>query len=172
MKKLLFLFLLATASLTLTIQAGFAQSKALSGISDESDYYKFASLVRGAKMDATLAALGTYTVFAPDNLIFRDMPSGKLDSLINDPAKLTTLIKAHIVKGKLTTNDIIKKLTLGKGKTTVINLLGQPIILSRTADNKLLLTDVKGNQAHFLAFDMADPKSVVQGIDIILATGK
>ncbi len=171
MKKLLFLVLLS-ASITLNSVNGHAQtaSTALSGISDESNYYKFASLVRSANMDATLAALGTYTVFAPDNVTFRNMAPGKLDSLTSDPAKLTTLLKAHIVKGKFTTTDIIKKLTLGKGKTTLTNLLGKPLFLSRTKDDKLLLKDSNGNEAHFLAFDIKDPHGVIQGIDNVLAS--
>lgn len=174
MKKLLLLLFLATASAGLIPHTGFAQtqpaSTLLSGISDESDYYKFASLVRSANMDATLAALGTYTVFAPDNVIFRNMTGGRLDSLIGDQAKVVTFVKAHLVKGKFTSADIIKKLGVGKGKTTLTNLLGQTLRLSRTKDNKLLLTDAKGNQAHFLAFDMKDPHGVIFGIDNVLAT--
>src|SRR5882724_9594071 len=136
MKRLFFMLLIATASLTLTTRTGFAQTTpapaTLSGISDESDYYKFASLVRSANLNATLAAAGSYTVFAPHNAIFRNMAGGKLDSLTNDPVKLAMVLKAHIVKGKLTKADIIKKLGLGKGKATFTNLLGQTIKLTRT----------------------------------------
>jgi uncharacterized surface protein with fasciclin (FAS1) repeats len=176
MYKLLVLLFLTTAAAGFVPSHSFAQtqpaSKLLSGVSDESDYYKFASLVRSANMNATLAALGSYTVFAPDNVIFRNMTTAKLDSLTGDPAKLTTLVKAHIVKGKITSADIIKRLAAGKGKTTLTNLLGQPLKLSRTKDNKLLLTDIKGNQVHFLAFDIKDPHAVIFGIDNVLATGK
>jgi uncharacterized surface protein with fasciclin (FAS1) repeats len=167
MKKFFILLLLATASAGLNSRS-YAQSKALSSIGDESDYYKFASMVRSANMDATLAALGTYTVFAPDNLLFREMGSTKLDSLTGDPAKMAAFLKAHIVKGKFTTAEISKKLDLGKGKTTLTNLLGQPLKLTHTKDNKLLITGNNITPAHFLAFDMKDPKGVIHGIDNIL----
>jgi uncharacterized surface protein with fasciclin (FAS1) repeats len=170
------MLLMAAATLTLTTHSGFAQSATanvtLSGISDESDYYKFASLVRSANLDATLAAAGSYTVFAPHNAIFRNMAGGKLDSLANDPVKLAMVLKAHIVKGKFTKADIIKKLGLGKGKTTLTNLLGQPLKLSRSADNQLLITDVNGNKAYFLKFDVIDPHGVIHGIDNVLIVGK
>jgi len=177
MKKLLIVFLLTTASVSLFSHQGFAQapapaSTALSGIGDESYYYKFATLVRSANLDATLAALGTYTVFAPHNIIFRNMSPGKLDSLTNDPAKLAMVLKAHIVKGKLTKMDIIKKLGLGKGKTTLTNILGQKLQLTRAKDNQLLLTDPNGNQAFFLNFDIMDPHGVIHGIDNVLIVGK
>lgn len=169
MKKLLVLFLLISGVAVIKPNAAHAQTTTVfSGINDESEYYKFASLARTADLGATLAKLGTYTVFAPDNAIFRDMPSTKLDSLTGDKDKLIALLKAHIVKGKFTTADIIKKLSAGNGKTTLTNLLGQPLKLSRTKDNKLLLTDVNGTQIHFLAFDMADPHGVIHGIDQVL----
>jgi uncharacterized surface protein with fasciclin (FAS1) repeats len=168
MKKLFILLLLAIASAGLNSRSYAQTSKALSSIGDESDYYKFASMIRSANMDAALAALGTYTVFAPDNLLFREMGPTKLDSLTGDPAKMAAFLKAHIVKGKFTTAEISKKLELGKGKTTLINLLGQPLKLTRTKDNKLLITGNNITPAHFLAFDIKDPKGVVHGIDNVL----
>jgi len=172
MKKLLIVLLLTTVSVGLISHKASAQSNALSGIGDESDYYKFASLVRKANMDAALTALGSYTVFAPDNFIFRDMTPGKLDSLTGDQTKLEAFVKAHIVKGKLTTMDITKKMTLGKGKATLTNLLGQPLVITKTKDNKLLIKDSQGNIRHFLAFDMKDPHGVIDGIDDVLMPGK
>lgn len=172
MKKVFLLLALAAVAVCFNATATYAQSTALKGIKDDSDFYKFATLVRQANMDAMLAALGSFTMFAPDNTTFREMPGGKLDSISADPAKLATLLKAHIVKGKFTTNEIIKKLTLGKGKTTLTNLLGQTLKLSRTPDNKLLITDANGDQVHFLAFDMPDAHGVIHGIDHLLVGGK
>lgn len=177
MKKLLFILMLTVSSVTVLTSRVLAQapppaSTALSGIGDESTYYKFASLVRSANLDGTLAALGTYTVFAPHNVIFRNMSPGKLDSLTSDPAKLALVLKAHIIKGKFAKADIIKKLGLGKGKTTFTNILGEKLTLTRTKDNQLLLTDAKGNQAYFLNYDIMDPHGVIHGIDNVLDYGK
>ncbi len=176
MKKLLVLLLLCTGLSGIITNKSFAQtapaSTALSGIGDNSDYAAFAGLVRSANLDATLAGLGTYTVFAPHNVIFRNMSAAKSDSLTGSPEKLALILKAHIVKGKFTSAEIIKKLEVGKGKTTLMNILGQPLKLSRTKDNKLLITDNKGNQASFLAFDIKDPHGVIHGIDNVLVIGK
>ncbi len=175
MRKLILLFaVLATVNLhtTRVLAQTAPQSTALSGITDESDYYKFASLVRSANLDAALAALGSYTVFAPHNAIFRNMSPGKLDSLTSDPAKLAMVLKAHIVKGKYAKADIIKLLGLGKGKAKLTNMLGQPLILARSKDNQLTLTDVKGNVGFFLKFDIIDPHGVIHGIDNVLIAGK
>ena len=176
MKKLFLMLFIATASLSFTTRSVYAQTATsptiLSGISDESDYYKFASLVRSANLDAALKAAVTYTVFAPHNAIFRNMSGSKLDSLTNDPAKLAMVLKAHIIKGKFTKIDIIKKLALGKGKTTFTNLLGQTLKLERTKDDLLWLTDANGNKASFIKFDIMDPHGVIHGIDNVLVVGK
>jgi len=167
------MLLIATASMGLNTQKSLAQTPALlSGIGDESEYYKFAALVRSAGIDADLKAAGTYTVLAPHTVLFRNMPPGRLDSLQADPAKLAMVLKAHIIKGKFTKADIIKKLSLGKGKATLTNLLGQPLKLSLGADKALVVTDVKGNKANFLKFDIANPEGVIHGIDNILIIGK
>jgi uncharacterized surface protein with fasciclin (FAS1) repeats len=174
MKKLILLFaVLVTVNLHgINVLGQSVPTSTLSGITDESDYYKFASLVRSANLDATLASLKSYTVFAPHNAIFRNMSPGKLDSLTSDPVKLAMLLRAHIVKGRYTKADIIKLLGLGKGKAKLTNILGQPLMLTRSKDNQLLLTDIKGNQAFFLKFDIIDPHGIIHGIDNVLIAGK
>ncbi|OCX53807.1 hypothetical protein BEL04_05845 [Mucilaginibacter sp. PPCGB 2223] len=173
MKKLLFMLFIVTASGGLCAQKSFAQAPVLlSGINDESDYYKFAALVRSAGIEADLKTAGTYTSLAPHNVLFRNMAPEKLDSLQNDKAKLAMVLKAHIIKGKFTKADIIKKLSLGKGKATLTNLLGQPLKLSLGADKALVVTDIKGNKANFLKFDITDPQGVIHGIDNVLMIGK
>jgi uncharacterized surface protein with fasciclin (FAS1) repeats len=144
----------------------------LSVLGDESNYNTFAGFVRSTYTADALKALGPYTLFAPHNILIRNMSPEKLDSVRNDPAKLTELVKAHIIKGKLTRADINKKLTAGKGKATLTNLLGQPLALSLTSDSRLVMTDAKGNQAFFIEFDILDPQAVVHGIDNVLIIGK
>lgn len=175
MKKVIVLFAVVF-SINFTANKVFAQtapaSTVLSGIGDESLYYKFAALVRSANLDATLNALGSYTVLAPPNVLFRNMSPGKLDSLQNDPVKLAMVLKAHIIKGKYSKATIIKMMNANKAKLTLTNLLGQPLKLSLSKDSKLIVTDSNGIQAYFTAFDMPDPKAVIHGIDNVLVIGK
>lgn len=173
MKKLFLGLFLSAALLSLTPRPGFSQAKPasvpLSSINDESNYYKFVSLLHSANLDATLTALGSYTIFAPNNIVFRNMSSTRLDSLTHDPAILTKVLKSHIIKGKLTKLDISKKLALGKGKLTLTNILGQPLKLTHNSKtNQLTITDVNGNQAYFTDFDTKDPHAVIHGIDNVL----
>lgn len=173
MKKLLLGLFLSTTLISFTPRSVFSQAKPadtpLSSIGDESLYYKFVSLIHSANLDATLTGLGTYTIFAPTNVVFRNMTSTRLDSLTSDPAKLATILKAHIVKGKLTMTDISKKLAAGKGKTTLTNILGQPLkLVHNSKTNQVTITDAKGHQAYFTNFDTKDPHAVIHGLDNVL----
>lgn len=172
MKKLFLGLLLSTALVSLTPRSSFSQAKPagtpLSSVSDESSYYKFVSLLHSANLDATLQGLGSYTIFAPSNLVFRNISSARMDSLTSDPATLAKILKTHIIKGKLTKADIVKKITLGKGKATLTNILGQPLKLVRSKNAQLSITDASGHTAYFTDFDTKDPHAVIHGIDNVL----
>jgi uncharacterized surface protein with fasciclin (FAS1) repeats len=173
MKKLFLGLFLSATLVSFTPRLSFSQAKPtgapLSSIGDESIYYKFVSLIHSANLDATLTGLGSYTIFAPTNVVFRNMSSTRLDSLTSDPAKLAKILKTHIIKGKLTMTDISKKLAVGKGKITLTNILGQPLkLVHNSKTNQVTITDVNGHQAYFSDFDTKDPHAVIHGIDNVL----
>ena len=169
MKKLTLLFAVILCINFAATKVSAQTAPVLSGIDDNSDYYKFAALARSANLGPTLDALGSYTVLAVPNIIFRNMSPGKLDSLEKNPA---TVIKAHIIKGKYNKAAIIKLLTVGKGKATLTNILGQTLKLTLTKDSKLTITDSKGNTAYFNTFDLPDPHGVIHGVDNVFVIGK
>jgi len=59
-----------------------------------------AGLLQTAGLDAELGGTGEYTVFAPSDEAFAKIPADTLNALKQDKARLTELLKAHIVAGK------------------------------------------------------------------------
>src|SRR6478735_841944 len=59
-------------------------------------------------LDKILSSGGPYTVFAPSDLAFRKMDTGKFETLMKpeNKAKLEDILKFHIVPGKLSYNDL------------------------------------------------------------------
>ncbi len=53
----------------------------------------------GAEVEATLEGEGPYTVFAPSNAAFGQIPAGELDSLLADPEQVDELLGSHVVEG-------------------------------------------------------------------------
>ena len=126
-----------------------------------------AFLVKVASLNQALAAAGPYTVFAPTNEALTKLSSAKLDSLLADPTKLATLLKAHTVVGKFEKADIVKALNASKDRTVVFKTIdGGNLTLSYSG--KLILTDDKGNKANVLLYNVPATNGVVHGLGDVL----
>jgi len=136
------------------------------------DYSTAAAAVKAAGLETALKATGPFTIFAPNNVAFSKLSAGKQDSLMKDPAKLATLLKGHVVTGSYTKAEIIKALTVGKGKASLNTLDGQVLTLSVSPAKTLQLTTAGGVSAEVVLYDMVGTNGVVNGINGILAPAK
>lgn len=155
----------APAPATTAAPAGGGDVVASATSSD--NYTAFSIALRAAGLTETLEGAGPYTIFAPTNEAFGKIPSAQLDALMKDPAKLATVIKGHIVSGKMMKADVIKALTTGKGKATLKTLDGKDLTLS-VANGKLQLADAAGNTALVTSFDLAASNGVIHGLNGVL----
>jgi uncharacterized surface protein with fasciclin (FAS1) repeats len=137
----------------------------LATLSVNPDYNAFGIALRAANLSATLNGAGPYTILAPNNVILSSMSSGKLDSLMADPAKLAAILKGHIISGTYDKAALVK--TLGSGTPTLTTLDGNKLTLSVT-DKHLTFTDSQGDKAKVIAFDILGTNGVIIGIDNIL----
>ena len=155
------------SSNNLFAQAAAATPKGgvLDTLSASADYNVSAALIRAAGLTATVRGAGPYTIFAPSNIAFSNIPSAKLDDLIKDPANLATVLKGHVVTGKYDKATLIK--TLGSGTPTLTTIDGKILTLSVT-DKHLTITDSQGNKAKVIAFDLLGSNGVAIGIDAVL----
>ena len=64
--------------------------------------------VLASGLDKVLSGNGPFTVFAPSDLAFRKLDTGKFETLLKpeNKAKLEDILKYHIVPGKLSYNDL------------------------------------------------------------------
>jgi uncharacterized surface protein with fasciclin (FAS1) repeats len=136
------------------------------------DYSTADAAVKAAGLETALKATGPFTVFAPNNVAFSKLPAGKLDSLMKDPSKLGPLLKGHVVAGHYSKAEIIKALTVGKGKATLTTIDGQTLTLSVSPNKTLQLTDAAGSSAEVIVYDMVGTNGVVNGINGILTPAK
>ncbi|MEQ8553234.1 MAG: fasciclin domain-containing protein [Cyclobacteriaceae bacterium] len=59
-----------------------------------------------ADLTATLEGDGPFTVFAPTNDAFNDLPDGVLDYLLDNPSELAAVLQYHVVSGKVLSTDL------------------------------------------------------------------
>lgn len=64
----------------------------------------FLRAIDGAGLTQQLKS-GQYTVFAPTDDAFGRVPGNRRDSLLRDPAALETLIRNHVIEGRLTAQE-------------------------------------------------------------------
>ncbi|MEO6236676.1 MAG: fasciclin domain-containing protein [Vicinamibacterales bacterium] len=64
--------------------------------------------VQAAGLGATLSGPGPFTVFAPTDAAFAELPAGTVQALLKDIPKLTQILTFHVVPGKLMAADVVK----------------------------------------------------------------
>ncbi len=64
--------------------------------------------VQAAGLGGTLSGPGPFTVFAPTDEAFAELPAGTVEGLLGDIPKLTKILTFHVVPGKLMAADVVK----------------------------------------------------------------
>jgi hypothetical protein len=66
-----------------------------------------ATAVGDAELGETLDGEGPFTVFAPANAAFGEIPADQLEALLADREQLTTVLTYHVVEGDMTEQDLV-----------------------------------------------------------------
>ncbi len=79
--------------------------------------------IEAAGLVDTLKGEGPFTVFAPTDEAFAKLPAGTVESLLEDKAKLTSILTYHVVAGEKTAADVVavKSLESVQGKALEID---------------------------------------------------
>lgn len=62
--------------------------------------------LKAAGLVETLKSPGPFTVFAPTDEAFAELPKRELDMLLKEPAKLKEILTFHVVEGRFMTSDL------------------------------------------------------------------
>jgi uncharacterized surface protein with fasciclin (FAS1) repeats len=68
--------------------------------------------IDAAGLAGLLEGDGPFTLFAPTDAAFKKLPEGALEELLADKAKLTALLKYHLVPKRVTAVEILSSRTL------------------------------------------------------------
>jgi uncharacterized surface protein with fasciclin (FAS1) repeats len=66
-----------------------------------------AAAVTAAGLVPTLKGTGPFTVFAPTDEAFANLPAGTVEALLADLPKLTAILTYHVVAGKVMAADVV-----------------------------------------------------------------
>jgi len=76
-----------------------------------------AAALTAAGLVDTLKGPGPFTVFAPTDEAFANLPAGTVEALLADIPKLTSILTYHVVAGKVMATDVVG--LNGQSATTV-----------------------------------------------------
>jgi uncharacterized surface protein with fasciclin (FAS1) repeats len=98
---------------------------------------------------------GPFTVFAPTDEAFAELPEGTLEALLKDTEKLTAILTYHVVEGAVMAEQVV-----GLDKAATLN--GQNVMISAGDDG------VKINGANVIATDIPCSNGVIHVIDKVI----
>jgi uncharacterized surface protein with fasciclin (FAS1) repeats len=137
--------------------------------SEASNLTTLVSAVKQADLVDTLNGAGPFTVFAPTNTAFKELPSGTVDNLMkpDEKTKLKEILTYHVVKGKYDSDRLLADIKLHKGKLELKTVEGADLIFISDG-GKIKIEDAKGNKADITTPNVEQKNGVVHVIDRVL----
>jgi uncharacterized surface protein with fasciclin (FAS1) repeats len=161
--KNLFVIMIALA----TSVSAFSQNKNVVDIAvGSADHTTLVAALKAADLVATLQGSGPFTVFAPTNAAFANLPEGTVESLLKpeNKAQLVKILTYHVVSGNLDATAVVAAIKKGNGKAELTTVSGGK--LTASMDNgKVKLTDESGKSAFVTTADLKGSNGVIHVID-------
>lgn len=132
---------------------------------------RLAQLTKAAGMERVLSGKEPYTVLAPSEAALNKLPAGTLDGLDQpeQKARLTALLRAHILPGTILAADLNRAVESGGGKATIATMAGDPLTVSRDGDG-FRVTTSGGQSARLTGTEQPARNGVVYEIDSVLTS--
>ncbi len=133
------------------------------------DHTTLVAAVKAAGLVDTLKGPGPFTVFAPTNEAFAELPAGTVDTLLKpeNKATLTKVLTYHVVAGNLDAAALTQQIQAGGGSAKLKTVEGDSLTARRDGD-KVTLTDDKGNVADVTIADVRQSNGIIHVIDKVL----
>jgi uncharacterized surface protein with fasciclin (FAS1) repeats len=136
---------------------------------NSADHTTLVAAVKAAGLVETLQGPGPFTVFAPTNAAFAKLPAGTVDSLLKPDMKpaLTRVLTYHVVAGKWSAEDLMKKITDGGGTAALTTVAGGTLWAS-VKDGKVVLKDEKGGWSTVTQTNVFQSNGVIHVVDTVV----
>ncbi len=171
---------LAVAALLLLAAPAFAQTTVMVGGEEmyptrdivdnavnSADHTTLVAAVQAAGLVETLKGAGPFTVFAPTNDAFENLPAGTVETLLRpeNRAMLTGILTYHVVPGRLGAADLIQMIQQGGGHAALTTAAGGTLMLMMNGPNNVVVMDGAGNTAHISTYDVFQSNGVIHVVD-------
>lgn len=128
------------------------------------------ALVKEAGLVKTLNGKGPFTVFAPTNEAFKDLPAGTVANLMKpaNKAMLVKILTYHVVPGDYNTTKLRSMILAGHGVATLTTVEGEKLHFMMNGSSNIMVRDATGHTADITIADVRQSNGVIQVIDHVL----
>ena len=134
------------------------------------DHTTLVAAVKAAGLVETLQGKGPFTVFAPVNNAFEDLPAGTVENLLKPENKSTlgSVLTYHVLPGKVTYDDLIAAIKKGKGKSSMKTVQGQELTFMMNGMHNITVKDATGSMANITTYDVMQSNGVIHVLDKVV----
>ncbi len=126
---------------------------------DDGRFNTLLKAVDAAGLTETLSNQGPFTVFAPTNGAFNQIPKDQLNSILKDKEQLSAILKYHVVSGKMMASDVMQQ-------NSIRTLEGDSLTIDTSQGS------VRVNDARITETDIECTNGVCHVIDSVLVPKK
>ena len=125
--------------------------------------------VQAADLVDALSSDGPFTVFAPTNDAFNNLPDGTLSTLLQpeNQETLQSILTYHVVAGQFMAEDVVQAINGNGGQFTIETLQGGELTLKLWEGN-VYVKDTNGNKAQIIITDVETSNGVIHAIDNVV----
>jgi uncharacterized surface protein with fasciclin (FAS1) repeats len=175
--------LLVALSLTLIAATGAAAQETMVGgqsmlrskdivdnAVNSADHTTLVSAVKAAGLVETLKGSGPFTVFAPTNAAFSQLPDGTVAMLLEPQNKeqLGKVLTYHVVAGRYDAEALLKAIKKGNGQAMLKTVNGETLTVMMNGNRNIVVRDRKGDVADISTYDVFQSNGVIHVVDKVL----
>jgi uncharacterized surface protein with fasciclin (FAS1) repeats len=136
---------------------------------NSADHTTLVAAVKAAGLVDTLKSKGPFTVFAPTNAAFDQLPAGTVDSLLKPENKsmLTKVLTYHVVAGNYDAKTLAGLIAKGKGKARLKTVSGGTLWAMMDGSD-IVLRDEKGGTSKVTTADVYQSNGVIHVVNMVL----
>jgi uncharacterized surface protein with fasciclin (FAS1) repeats len=133
------------------------------------DHTTLVAAVKAAGLVDTLQGPGPFTVFAPTNEAFAQLPAGTVEDLLKpeNKDKLVKILTYHVVSADAMADAIKKMIKDDGGKHTITTVSGGKLVAMMKGD-KIVLQDENGGVATVTIANVNQSNGVIHVVDHVL----
>lgn len=136
---------------------------------NSADHTTLVAAVKAAGLVDTLGGAGPFTVFAPTNEAFNQLPAGTVDTLLKpeNKATLTKVLTYHVLAGKFDSKEIARRIRKGQGSVQLKTVSGDTLTAMMQGSD-LILRDEKGGKSRVTIANVYQSNGVIHVVDSVL----